>query len=109
MELPNLSTSISTTLLLYLADTTQVEGVVTEVSLSTCTVQGTNYAMNPSVSTIFVYGEQVSDFNTLNKDYLYTINFAATQDLDRLVQAQSTQIAMLEATVSTLVQKTSML
>jgi hypothetical protein len=107
MNLPNLSTTISTTVLMYLADNTQVEGVVTALSPSTCTIYGSNYAMNSLVSTVFVYGEQVSNFNTLNKDYLYTINFAATQDLDRVIQRQSTQIAMLEATVSTLVQKIS--
>jgi len=35
---------------------------------------------------VFVYGYQVNDFHNLNKDYLFTINFAATQELDRQVQ-----------------------
>jgi microcystin-dependent protein len=41
---------------------------------------------------VFVYGYQVEDFHTLNKDYLFTINFAATQELDRTVQTQSLEI-----------------
>jgi hypothetical protein len=35
---------------------------------------------------VFVYGYEVEDFHTLNKDYLFTINFSATQELDRKVQ-----------------------
>jgi hypothetical protein len=50
-----------------------------------------------SSSELFVYGKQVSDFNTLNKDYLYTINFAATKDLDMIVQNQQSTISGLTA------------
>lgn len=35
---------------------------------------------------VFVYGYEIDDFHTLNKDYLWTINFAATQELDRKIQ-----------------------
>jgi hypothetical protein len=28
----------------------------------------------------------VEDFHTLNKDYLFTVNFSATQELDRMLQ-----------------------
>jgi hypothetical protein len=34
---------------------------------------------------VFIYGKKVNDFNMLKKDYLYTINFAATQELDRII------------------------
>jgi hypothetical protein len=44
------------------------------------------------ISEVFIYGKQVHDFNTLNKDYLYTINFAATKDLDSIVQTQKSTI-----------------
>jgi hypothetical protein len=33
----------------------------------------------------------VEDFHTLNKDYLFTINFAATQELDRKNQELETK------------------
>jgi microcystin-dependent protein len=37
---------------------------------------------------IFVIGYMVDDLHTIKKDYLFTINFAATQELDRTVQTQ---------------------
>jgi hypothetical protein len=52
-----------------------------------------------SPSTAFVYGKQVSDFNTLNKDYLYTINFAATKDLDMIIQQQQSKLTDLSARI----------
>jgi hypothetical protein len=41
-----------------------------------------NHELN---ETIFVYGKQVNDFHNLNHDYLFTINFAATRELDRIL------------------------
>lgn len=34
---------------------------------------------------IFVYGFETDDFHTLDKSYLFTLNFAATQEIDREV------------------------
>lgn len=34
---------------------------------------------------IFVYGFETDDFHTLDKNYLFTLNFAATQEIDREV------------------------
>jgi hypothetical protein len=48
-----------------------------------------------SSGSIFIYGSIVSDFLTLKKDYLWTINFAATQELDRKVQTLETENASL--------------
>ena len=36
--------------------------------------------------TVFAYGFEVEDFHTLDKMYLFTVNFAATQELDREVE-----------------------
>jgi hypothetical protein len=44
---------------------------------------------------IFVYGKLVPDLVTINKDYLFTINFAATQEIDRRQQAQTVQLENL--------------
>ena len=49
-----------------------------------------------SESRIFVYGTIVNDFLTLKKDYLWTINFAATQELDRQVQTLKQENADLK-------------
>jgi len=57
-----------------------------------------------SGNQIFVYGQQVNDFNALNKEDIYTVTTAAVQDIDRIVQSQQqtiqtqqTQIQVLES------------
>ena len=55
-----------------------------------------------------MYGQEVSDFNTLNKDYLYTINFAATQDLDKIVQSQQSTIADMRTVLAAVCNKLGM-
>lgn len=49
-------------------------------------ISGLSITEDTSGGKMFLYGVEVNDFHTLNKDYLYTINFAATQELDREVQ-----------------------
>jgi hypothetical protein len=44
---------------------------------------------------IFVIGKHVDNFHNLNKDYLFTINFAATQELDRQTQSLTSQLQQL--------------
>ena len=60
-------------------------------------VLNTDTILSPatSITKAFMYGQQISDFKTLNKDYLYTMNFAATQDLDLIVQSQQSTIGGL--------------
>jgi uncharacterized membrane-anchored protein YhcB (DUF1043 family) len=48
-------------------------------------------------SEVFVVGYEVDDFHTLNKDFLFTINFAATQELDRIVQSQKAEMESQKA------------
>jgi hypothetical protein len=50
---------------------------------------------------IFVFGIEVDDFHALNKDYLFTVNFAATQEIDRTVVSQAERIRVLEEKVTT--------
>ena len=57
----------------------------------------------------FVYGYEVKDFHTLNKDYIFTLNVCATQELHRRIEAQSVllksqddRIKDLETKVATL-------
>ena len=58
---------------------------------------------------IFVYGTFINDFHTLNKDYIFTLNVCATQELHRRIEAQSVllksqddRIKDLETKVATL-------
>ena len=43
-------------------------------------------------SNCFVYGKEVNDFHTINKDYIFTLNVCATQELHRLIQGLQTII-----------------
>ena len=36
-------------------------------------------------STCFVYGTEVNDFHTISKEYIFTLNFCATQELHRRI------------------------
>jgi hypothetical protein len=61
---------------------------------------GENVPVFDASMNIFLYGSHVDDFNILNKDHLFTVNFAATQEIDRIVAAQAERIRVLEATVA---------
>ena len=61
------------------------------------------------VDEAFVFGYSVDDFHTLNKDYIFTLNVCATQELHRRIETQSVllksqddRIKDLEAKVATL-------
>jgi hypothetical protein len=46
---------------------------------------------------VFIYGKEVTDFNTLDKNAIFTIGVAAIQELDRELQALKARIAALES------------
>jgi hypothetical protein len=52
---------------------------------------------------IFVYGTEVDDFHTLNKDYIFTLNVCATQELHRRMEAQEERIKELETKLEKLI------
>ena len=47
-------------------------------------------------NNVFCYGQQVDDFNVLDKNKLFALNFSATQELDRLNDEKTAQIATLQ-------------
>ena len=51
---------------------------------------------------LYIRGERVNDFRTLKKEMLFAINFSATQELDRQLQAEKDKVASLEARISAL-------
>jgi len=53
-------------------------------------------------SNCFVYGTEVEDFHALNKDYIFTLNVCATQELHRIIQKQQEQINALIARIEIL-------
>jgi hypothetical protein len=58
---------------------------------------------NPSVYTdnkIFVSGTEVDDFHTISKEYIFTLNVCATQELHRRIISQETHIKELETKIT---------
>ena len=49
---------------------------------------------------IFVYGQEVNDFHTLNKDAIWTVATAALQELDRQLQSEKQKTTQLETTLA---------
>ena len=49
---------------------------------------------------IFVYGHEVLDFKSIKKDVVFTVALAATQELDRQLQAAKSRITDLETQVA---------
>jgi hypothetical protein len=45
-------------------------------------------------SKVFLYGKEVDDFHTLDKQKLFALNFSATQEIDRIQQAQVVDISL---------------
>jgi hypothetical protein len=58
-----------------------------------------------SDTKIFVYGTFVDDFHTLNKDYIFTLNVCATQELHRRIEAQNIVIKSHEDRIKDLEMK----
>ena len=46
---------------------------------------------------LFIYGQIVDNFNTIDKNYIFTIATAALQEVDRQLQAEKRKTATLEA------------
>jgi hypothetical protein len=48
------------------------------------------FTFDTSYNNVFCYGKEINDFHTLDKQKLFTLNFSATQELDRKVTALET-------------------
>jgi hypothetical protein len=56
----------------------------------------TNCIFDKKWNNIYVYGEEVDDFHTIDKQKLFTINFSATQEIDRVQQQELIKVKDLE-------------
>ena len=59
------------------------------------------FTFDSSYNNVFCYGKEVDDFHTLDKDKLFTINFSATQEIDRIQQQEITKVQTLQTDLST--------
>jgi FtsZ-binding cell division protein ZapB len=53
-------------------------------------------------SKVFVYGEEVEDFHIVDKNYIYTINVCATQELARKIQTLEQEKETMKTKLDTL-------
>jgi hypothetical protein len=53
-------------------------------------------------SNVFVFGKEIEDFHTLKKDYIFTLNVCATQELYKLIQKQNEVIENLQLRINEL-------
>ena len=58
---------------------------------------------------IFVYGQKVDDFHTLNKSAIFTVATAALQEVDRQLQAEKAKVSVLESDLTAEKAKTATL
>ena len=59
-------------------------------------------AFSADSDTIFVYGREVKDFRIVDYDAVAMLNVSATQELNRRLEAQTMEIAMLKQQVAAL-------
>jgi hypothetical protein len=52
-------------------------------------------------NNVFYYGQEVDDFNSLDKSKLFALNFSATQEIDRIQQQHIIDISNAQATIQT--------
>ena len=62
-----------------------------------------------SNTKLFVYGTEVEDFHTLNKEYIFTLNVCATQELHRRIETQSVLLKSQDDRIKDLETKVAML
>jgi hypothetical protein len=69
----------------------EVEEVIDELTFRIKELE-TEYTDNK----IFIHGTEIDDFHTLDKNYIFTLNVCATQELHRKIKSQEARIKELE-------------
>ena len=54
------------------------------------------FTFDASYNNVFYYGNEVDDFHILDKQKLFTLNFSATQEIDRIQQEEKTKLEATE-------------
>ena len=62
-----------------------------------------------NISDIFIYGKQVNDFHTMNKNAIFTVATAALQELDREHTNTKDELAAAKVEISTLTSRLTLL
>jgi len=64
-----------------------------------------SFTFDSSYNNVFCYGKEVDDFNILDKQKLFALNFSATQELDRKVISLQQENEILKARLTILESK----
>lgn len=84
--------------------------VISTTGNNIITIERTSELSNiTSTSTVYIFGEYVQDFHSLDKNAIFTIATAALQEVDRQLQAEKTKVATLETQVADLLARVSAL
>jgi len=51
--------------------------------------------------TVFVYGQEVNDYKTVQKDVIYAVTTAAVQEIDKQLQTTKTELEQAKETINT--------
>jgi hypothetical protein len=60
------------------------------------------FTFDKEYNNVFCYGKEVDDFHVLDKPKLFTINFSATQEIDKIQQVEKTKLAAAESKITAL-------
>ena len=78
------------------------EGEECEERISCVGNEDNTFTFDKKFDTVFCYGSEVKDFNRLSHEKLFTLNFSATQEIDKIQQTHITEIALLKEENETL-------
>jgi len=60
------------------------------------------FTFDSSYNNVFIYGKEVNDFHTLDKQKIFTLHHSAIQEIDRIQQQHIIDISNAQATIQTL-------
>ena len=85
--------NVGSNLRLYDWDSQSTEHKIVEYSSNSIVIEGD---IKNTCNVCFAFGTEVNDLNVLNKDYIFTLNVCATQELHRIIMRQNERINYLE-------------
>ena len=85
------------------------DGGINETTVETKCVNNNSFIFDNSWNDIVIYGKEVEDFHTLDKQKLFTLNFSATQEIDRIQQSEKNRLDEANIKISKLEEKNKQL
>lgn len=68
------------------------DGGINETTINTKCTDNNSFIFDNSWNNVIIYGKEVDDFHTLDKQKLFTLNFSATQEIDRIQQNEKNRL-----------------